>query len=160
MMKRGDEMPAMPNISSLLRPESVAVDVRAASKKQVFMEAARMLAASSGVTEAKIFKALLDRENLGSTGFGRGAAVPHARIQDMASTHMVFMRLARPVDFEASDDLPVDLVCAIVGNYGATVEPLKALAGACRSLRNPETLAKLRKAGNAAELYSGLIEAG
>ena len=99
----------MLKIGSLLRPENVAVGVKAASKKQVFLEAAKMLAASSGLTEAEIFRALLDRENLGSTGFGRGAAVPHARIHDLGNTYMVFMRLAQPVDFDANDGQPVDL---------------------------------------------------
>lgn len=150
----------MLKISSLLRPKNVAVGVKAASKKQVFLEAAKMLAASSGLTEAEIFRALLDRENLGSTGFGRGTAVPHARIHNLGNTYMVFMRLAQPVDFDANDGQPVDLVGTIVGNYGATVEPLKALAGACRSLRNSDTLARLRQARNAADLYAGLIEAG
>lgn len=151
---------AMRRIADLIRPENVAIDLTATSKKQVLLEAAKLLATSSRLPEMEIFKALVDRETLGSTGFGRGVAVPHARIRNLDHTYMAFLRLARPVDFEASDDQPVDLICAIVGNYGATAEPLEALAGACRSLRNPETLAKLRLARNTAELYAALIEAG
>ncbi|MFU0503143.1 PTS sugar transporter subunit IIA [Pseudaminobacter sp. NGMCC 1.201702] len=150
----------MLRIAELIRPENIAVDVSATAKRHALLEAAKLLAASSGLPESRIFMALIDRENLGSTGFGRGVAVPHARISGLARTHMAFLRLARPVDFEASDEQPVDLICAIIGNYGAAAEPLEALASACRTLRNPETLAKLRLARNRADLYSVLIEAG
>jgi PTS system nitrogen regulatory IIA component len=150
----------MLRIADLISPENVTTDLPATSKKQVLLEAAKLLAASSHLPGLGILKALIDRENLGSTGFGRGVAVPHARIRGLARTQMAFLRLARPVDFEANDDEPVDLICAIVGNYGAAAEPLEALAGACRTLRNPETLAKLRAARNGADLYSVLIEAG
>ena len=148
----------MPRIASLLGLENVAIDLRATSKKHALLEVAKLLSASSGLTESTIFTTLMGRENLGSTGFGKGVAVPHARIPRVDSTHMVFVRLARPVDFEASDDQPVDLICAIIGNYGSTTEPFEALVGACRVLRNPETLTKLRQVRNAVDFYSILAE--
>ncbi|WP_047146025.1 PTS sugar transporter subunit IIA [Aquamicrobium sp. LC103] len=144
--------------SEIFRPEDVAIGVDAPTVKQVLLQAARLLAASSNLPEAEIFKALVDRESLGSTAVGHGVAAPHARIQGAGRAHAVFLRLARPIDFEAGDDRPVDLVCAIIGDYHASAELLRTLAGACRGLRNAETLAKLRQARNSGELYSMLIE--
>lgn len=150
----------MPRMADLLRPENVAVDLAATSKKHALLEVAKLLSASSGLPESAMFTTLVDRENLGSTGFGRGVAVPHARIPQVDGTHMAFVRLSRPVDFEASDDEPVDLICAMIGNYGSATEPLEVLVGACRVLRNPETLTKLRKARNSSEFYTVLSEEG
>jgi PTS system nitrogen regulatory IIA component len=148
----------VPRIANLLGPENVVIDLRATSKKHALVEVSKLLAAPSGLTESAIFSTLIDRENLGSTGFGKGVAVPHARVPHVASTHMVFVRLARPVDFEASDDQPVDLICAIIGNYGSAAEPFEALVGACRVLRNPKTLTKLRNVRTAVDFHSILAE--
>ncbi|WP_394891592.1 PTS sugar transporter subunit IIA [Mesorhizobium sp. AaZ16] len=149
----------MLRIIDLLSPEDIGLDVRAMSKKHVLLELARMLATRSGLLDTPIFQALADRENLGTTGFGQGIAVPHARLRELGTTHAALVRLAEPVDFDAGDDRPVDLVCAIIGPEGSTQEPFEALVSACRVLRNPETLAKLRQAGSAAAVHSILAEA-
>lgn len=146
--------------AQIFRPEDVAINVQAPTVKQVLLEAAHRLAAKSGLAQSDIFKALIDRESLGSTAVGHGVAAPHACIQGAGCTCTTFFRLARPVDFGAGDDQPVDLVCAIIGNYRASAELSQTLAGVGRSLRNAETLAKLRQAESADELYSVLIEAG
>jgi PTS system nitrogen regulatory IIA component len=146
-------------ITDMLGQERLGIDVKANSKKQVLLEVARMLAIPSGLHDSTIFRALAGREDLGTTGFGQGIAVPHARLRELESTYAVLARLADPVDFEASDDRPVDLVCAIIGPEGPTTAPFEALVSACRILRNPETLAKLRQASSAAMLHSVLAEA-
>ena len=146
-------------IIDLLSPEDIDLDVRAMSKKHALLELARMLAVRSGLPDTVIFQTLADRENLGTTGFGQGIAVPHARIRELGTTHATLTRLVEPVDFEAGDGQPVDLICAIIGPEGPTQEPFEALVSACRVLRNPETLAKLRQAGSAAAVRSILAEA-
>ena len=149
----------MLRIIDLLSPEDIGLDVRAMSKKHALLELARMLAVSSGLPDTLIFQALADRENLGTTGFGQAIAVPHARLRELGTTHATLVRLAEPVDFEAGDGRPVDLICAIIGPEGPTQEPFEALVSACRVLRNPESLAKLRQAGSAAAVRSILAEA-
>ena len=84
--------------------------------------------------------------------------MPHARVPRVDGTHMVFVRLARPVDFEAGDDQPVDLICAIIGSYESTTEPFEALVGARRVVRNPETLTMLRQVRNVVDFHSILAE--
>ncbi len=113
-----DEDTALVRIAELVGPERVGIDVRAISKKQVLLEVAKMLAVPSGLHDTTIFRALAGREDLGTTGFGQGIAVPHARLRELESTYAVVARLAKPVDFEAGDDRPVDLVCAIIGPGG------------------------------------------
>lgn len=149
----------MLRITDLLSLEDVGLDVRAMSKKHVLLELARMLAVRSGLPDTRIFQALADRETLGTTAFGQGIAVPHARLRELVTTHAALIRLAEPVDFEADDDRPVDLVCAIIGPEGPTTEPFEALVSASRVLRNPEMLAKLRQAGSAVAVHSILAEA-
>ena len=149
----------MLRIIDLLSPEDIGLDVRVMSKKHALLELARMLAVNSGLPDTLIFQALADRENLGTTGFGQAIAVPHARLRELGTTHATLVRLAEPVDFEAGDGRPVDLICAIIGPEGPTQEPFEALVSACRVLRNPETLAKLRQAGSAAAVRSILAEA-
>lgn len=148
----------MIRIARLLHPENMAFDVAATCKKQALLKVAKLLATSSNMSESAVFKALADREKLGSTGFGHGTAVPHARLSQLGTTQAAFIRLVRPVDFEASDDEPVDLICAIIGPEGPTTEPFEALVSACRSLRNQETVSRLRKAGSAVAIHEALAE--
>ena len=150
----------MLRIADIITPEAIVIGLEASSKKQALLSVARMLAHSVSLPEARVFKALVEREALGPTGFGNGVAVPHARMAGLDDTHAFFARLAVPVDFGASDDQPVDLVCAIIGPEGSTTEPFEALVSVCRALRNPEAAARLRKAESAFDLYVILAETG
>lgn len=149
----------MQHICDFLGVDDIAIGVEAPCKKQALLESARMLARSSGLPEMATLQAFVDREAMGSTGFGDGTAAPHARLPKADGTHAVFLRLATPVNFEAIDGHPVDLICAIVGPEGEATEPLIALASACRVLRNPEASVKLRQADCAQTFHAVLVEA-
>lgn len=148
----------MLHIADIMTPEAVAIRESASSKKQALLDASHMLAGQTGLSDASIFRALIEREALGSTGFGGGVAVPHARVKGLERTHAVFIRLVVPVDYSANDEAPVDLICAIVGPEGPASEPFEALVGVCRALRRGETVAKLRRAESAVALHSVLAE--
>ena len=144
-------------IVDLLAPADVMVGLRANSKENLIRELARRAAAATGVDAAAIANALLSRERLGSTGLGKGFALPHARIAGLTRFFGAFARLARPIDYQAIDDAPVDLVFLLLIPAGAETEHVAALAAISRRLRNTEVLAGVRKAGDAASLHELLI---
>jgi len=143
----------MHDFSDLLRPEAVYEGVGVAHKKALFAQlctAADALGLDGRLTADR----LAAREKLGSTGFGGGVAIPHARLPDLSAVTGVFMRLAQPIEFDAVDDLPVDLVFMLVSPVDAGAEHLKALARVSRRLRDRTFLAKLRGAGSPDALYA------
>jgi len=149
----------MNDFSDMLRPDAVLTNMVAANKKAVFQQlstiAADNLADATGRIDAKSIADLLTaREKLGSTGFGGGVAIPHAKLPGLSQVTGVFARLAQPIDFQAVDDLPVDLVFMLVSPVDAGAEHLKALARVSRRLRDRTFLAKLRGAGSPDALYA------
>ena len=100
----------------------------------------------------------MDREGLGPTGVGQGIALPHARIAEAQDVFGLFLRLEKPLDFDAVDRQPVDLVFSLIAPEDAGVDHLKALALVSRTLRNPATCAKLRANSDAATLHTILTE--
>ena len=103
-------------------------------------------------------EALLEREILGPTGVGRGVALPHARIESLDQIVGCFIKLDRPIDFDAVDRQPVDLVFALFAPLESGVEHLKALALVSRTLRDPEVCMKLRNNDDAGTLLAILQE--
>jgi len=144
-------------VSDLLEPRDVFANLRAADKGRALRELARRAAAFANVPEQVIHDALLAREQLGSTGVGAGVAMPHARIAGLNAFHGIFARLAKPIDFDAVDGRPVDLIFLILAPDGA--DSLAALACASRALRDPATAKRLRDAADADALYAILAEA-
>ncbi len=145
-------------LHELLTPESVVAGLKATSKKQALQELARHASALTGVVERRIFDVLLERERLGSTGVGVGVAIPHARLGDIKTLFGLFARFENPVDFDAVDDLPVDLMFLLVAPESAGADHLKALARVSRLLRDKANCAKLRGADNSDALYALLAE--
>ena len=145
-------------VSDLLKPESVIADLRVADKGRALRDLARRAAPLAGVPEAVVRDALLAREELGSTGVGAGVAMPHARIAGLDGIHTLFARLSKPIDFEAVDGRPVDLVFLILAPEGAGAAHLAALACASRALRDPTTARRLRETTEADALYAILAE--
>ncbi len=127
-----------------LTPDAIIANLRATSKKQVLQELARRAADVTGGHERTIFDVLLERERLGTTGVGRGVAIPHGRLSSINRVHGVFARLERPVDFDAIDDQPVDLIFLLLAPEQAGADHLKALARVSRLLRDEPLCAKLR----------------
>lgn len=144
----------MTDFSDLLQPETVIEGLAPKTRKALFTELADVLARTHGLDAAEVARALGDREKLGSTGFGGGTAIPHGRIAGLRHIVGVFARLSQPLDFEAVDGLPVDLVFAMLSPTDAGAEHLKALARVSRQLRDRAFVAKLRGAGSPDALYA------
>lgn len=144
----------MTDLSDLLRPEAVATDLAVASKKASLIALAGLAAPQFGLDPRFVADRIGDRERLGSTGFGHGVAIPHARIEGLPYIAGAFARLAQPVEYQAVDELPVDLVFLLLSPVDAGADHLKALARVSRALRDARLLAKLRGAGSRDALYA------
>jgi PTS system nitrogen regulatory IIA component len=140
-------------IRDLLQPEAVIAGLKVTSKKQALQELARHAATVTGVNERKIFETLLERERLGTTGVGNGIAIPHGKLSELSKLYGVFARLEKPIDFDAIDEQPVDLVFLLLAPEAAGADHLKALARVSRLLRDAATCEKLRGAKTADGLY-------
>jgi len=126
------------------------------NKKQALQELAARAAVLSGQNERVIFDILAQREKLGSTAVGNGIAIPHGKMPTLPRLFGLFARLDRPVDFEALDNQPVDLIFLLLAPEGAGADHLKALARIARLLRDPSIAHKLRASHDAESLYAVL----
>ncbi|HEX9555805.1 MAG TPA: PTS sugar transporter subunit IIA [Reyranella sp.] len=142
----------------LIGPEAVLASLKASGKKALLAELASRAAAVFTLDERRLFDRLLERERLGSTGIGGGIAIPHARMASLAKPVGLFARLAHPIDFDAIDERPVDIVFLLAAPEGAGADHLKALARVSRLLRDRALVDKLRATGNAEALYALLVE--
>jgi PTS system nitrogen regulatory IIA component len=143
-------------LTDLVVPQAVVPALRVNSKKQALQELAARAAAMSGRSDREIFEVLMQRERLGSTGIGSGIAIPHGKLAKLDRLFGVFARLERPVDFEALDGQPVDLMFLLLAPEAAGADHLKALARVARLLRDPEVARKLRESRDAEALYAVL----
>ena len=140
-------------IRDLLTPEAVIAGLKVTSKKQALQELARHAATVTGVNERRIFETLLERERLGTTGVGNGIAIPHGKLSELTRLYGVFARVEKPIDFDAIDEQPVDLIFLLLAPEAAGADHLKALARVSRLLRDAGTCEKLRGAKTADGLY-------
>lgn len=146
------------NLADIVDAQSVLPNVRAQGKKQLLQELAQALAKTVAIDYRIIFETLLTREKLGSTGIGQGIAIPHGKVATLTRVYGLFARLATPIDFEAVDGQPVDLVFVLLAPDHAGADHLKALARISRLLRDPGVVAKLRGTDTAEGLYAILTE--
>lgn len=144
----------MNDLGDLLSPDAVRSGTPAGSKKKLFALLGEAAATAYGLEAAEVADRLSAREKLGSTGFGGGIAIPHGKIAGLPAVCGLFVRLDKPLDFASVDDLPVDLVFALLSPPDAGAEHLKALARVSRRLRDRAFTAKLRGAGSADALYA------
>jgi nitrogen PTS system EIIA component len=145
-------------IAEFIAPDRVALDLRVRDKAQLLQELAKRAEPSSGGLSADtILAALRSREQLGSTGLGKGFALPHARIEGLTRFVGLLARLARPIDYDAIDNAPVDLVFLLLMPADAGNNHVAALAAVSRRFRDGDTTARLRKA-DAATAY-GILTA-
>jgi nitrogen PTS system EIIA component len=145
-------------LSEILRLEGVVPNLKAANKKQLLQELAGHAGRLTKLDPRAVLETLLRREKLGSTGFGHGIAIPHGKFAGIDRVHGVFARLAQPVDFDAVDDQPVDLVFALLAPEAAGADHLKALARISRLFRDQTVVQKLRGTGDREGLYAILTE--
>jgi nitrogen PTS system EIIA component len=145
-------------IADILTPAGVIANLRAGNKRQALQELAKRAAQLTGRPERAIFEVLLERERLGTTGIGRGTAIPHGRMTDLQQLYGMFARLEKPIDFEAIDNQPVDIIFLLLTPATAGAEHLKALARISRLLRDKTICDKLRGTDRADALYALLTD--
>jgi nitrogen PTS system EIIA component len=146
------------HLGDFISPEAVMPLLKVNSKKQLLTELSARAARIAGIEEHDIFDVLWQRERLGSTGLGEGVAIPHGKIAGLKRIVGVFARLAEPVDFDAVDGAPVDIVFLLLAPEGAGADHLKALARISRLLREGSAVEKLRASKDTAALYAVLTE--
>lgn len=144
----------MEDFSDLLSADGVLAELTVPSKKVLFQHLAQIAERIVGIDQRLVIDRLVDRERLGSTGFGAGIAIPHGKIDGLSHVTGLFARLAQPIDFQAIDGMPVDLVFLLLSPPEGGVEHLKALARVSRRLRDRAFVAKLRGAGSRDALYA------
>ncbi len=145
-------------IVDLLSTEGVVANLKVSSKKQTLQELAQRAAAVTGAEERAIFDVLLERERLGTTGVGNGIAIPHGKLSEIERLYGLFARLEVPVEFEAIDEQPVDLIFLLLAPEEAGADHLKALARVSRLLRDKAMCEKLRGADESDALFALLTE--
>ena len=145
-------------LADILSEDSVIVCSESKTKLDVLHRLAEQAAKITGQDAATIFEAVNDREQLGSTGLGNGIAIPHGKFAGLNGVTALFAKLDTPVEFEAVDDQPVDLVMLLLAPMGAGADHLKALARVARILRTDSVVARLRRCGDADELYGILTQ--
>ncbi|MDA1058782.1 MAG: PTS IIA-like nitrogen regulatory protein PtsN [Proteobacteria bacterium] len=145
-------------ISDLLSSEAVVSNLKVTGKKQALQEVAIVAARITGRDEREIFDILLERERLGTTGVGHGIAIPHGKLKGLDRLHGIFARLERPIDFDAIDDEPVDLVFVLLAPETAGADHLKALARISRLLRDRALCEKIRGSDGRDAVFAILTE--
>jgi len=144
-------------ISDFLAPENALVDISSSDKPRLLRDLSDRATASVGLPADMISAALLKREALGSTGLGSGVAIPHARLADLRTPFGALVRLRKPMDFEAIDGQPVDIVFLLLLPEARGQEQLNVLALVARTLRTAEICRLLRQAPDSAGLYRSVV---
>ncbi|KGK43095.1 PTS fructose transporter subunit IIA [Nitrincola sp. A-D6] len=145
-------------ISELLTESLTLCHIDAVSKKRVLEIASETLAAEIDELEAEdVFSALLNRERLGSTGIGDGVAIPHCRLAGCTRALALLITLKEPIDFDAIDNRPVDLLCCLLVPEDAATEHLQTLAGLAELFSQSEIREALRSETEASALYSSFV---
>lgn len=141
-------------IADLIGPNQVLLGLRVADKAQLLAELARRAATAVPLAQATILRALAAREQLGSTGLGKGFALPHAQLEGLSTFYALCVRLQRPIDYEAIDGKPVDLVILLLTPEADSARHLPTLAALSRPLRDEAFVQRLRRAPDAAALHN------
>ena len=145
-------------LAKILNTKSIITNLNVDSKKNLFQEISLQCSTLFGLDQKEVFPALSEREALGPTGMGDGMAIPHARVSKVESVEGLFIRLEKPILFEAIDGIPVDLIFVLLAPLGTSGDHLKALARVSRLLRNESTRHKLRSNNDSSVIYSMLTE--
>jgi PTS system nitrogen regulatory IIA component len=148
---------SMNDLSDLLTIDRVDAGLSVANKKALFQQLGILSGRKLGIEAKTIVTALAEREKNGSTGYGGGVAIPHGRIEGLGGEFGLFVRLSQPIDFQSVDGLPVDLVFLLLSAPDAGAAHLKALASVSRTLRDRETVAKLRGARSRDAIFALLV---
>ena len=145
-------------MTDLVGRDGIIANLRVTSKKQALQELAKRAAELIGKPEWAIFEVLIERERLGTTGVGNGIAIPHGKPPDLDRLYALFARLETPIDFDATDEQPVDLICVLLAPETAGADHLKALTRVSRLLRDRAICEKLRGTNSAEAIHALLTE--
>lgn len=145
-------------VSTLLKPENVFPAMDAGSKRRLFELVGQAFEASEGVSAKEVFESLSSRERLGCTALGHGIAIPHGRIKGLNETACAFVRPKEPIDFDAPDSVPVDLLFILLAPAAASDLHLQILAELAQMFSEKEMRDKLRAAPDAEALYNLIRE--
>lgn len=145
-------------ISDLFSLEGVIASLRVTSKKQALQNLARRAAEITGEGQSAIFEVMTERERLGTTGLGNGIAIPHGKLAGLDKVYGLFARLETPIDFDALNEQPVDLICPLLAPESAGADHLRALAQVSRLLRDPSICKQLRSYDRAEEIHALLTK--
>ena len=140
-------------LSEILSADRVVAGAALNSKKKVLEDLSRLLSGGTSLASGDIFNSLVGREKLGSTGLGHGVAIPHGRVAGVPQSVGAFMRLKHPIDYDAHDGQPVDLVFGLLVPQQATEEHLKHLAAIAEMFSNEQFCAKLRDTTDDKQLH-------
>ncbi|MCH4150960.1 MAG: PTS sugar transporter subunit IIA [Sphingobium sp.] len=144
----------MTDFHDLVVPETVSAGLTVNGKKQLFLTLADMAARAYGLNADEVYDRLNERERLGSTGFGNGIAIPHAKIPGLDHVCGLVVRLETPIAFDAVDEVPVDIVFSLLSPADSGAEHLKMLARVSRYLRSGQNAARIRGAGSSEALLA------
>lgn len=147
------------DLSDLVGADRIIMDLRSRDKAELLGELARRAAEQLGLESRSVLAALSARERMGSTGLGRGFALPHARLDGVARPFGMLARLVQPIDFAAIDGQPVDLVVLVLIPKESQ-DHVAALAAVARTMRDEATLRQIRKARSAFILHRHLTGPG
>ena len=146
------------NDVTMLAEKNIFLGLKSGSKREFLQDLAKHASEVSGIDALTIFDAIMERENLGSTGFGAGTAMPHSRFADLDHVCVFFAKPSYPVEFDAVDGQPVDLVFLLMSPENSGADHLTALAQLSRILKDEVVVDKLRKMSRPAEIYALLHE--
>ncbi|BCO29102.1 nitrogen regulatory protein [Rhodoferax lithotrophicus] len=147
----------MNRLASILSAAQVQVQVDISSKKRAFEEAGLLFENLHGLSRALVTDSLFSRERLGSTGLGHGVAIPHGRIKGLKSPMAAVFQLARPIAFEAPDELPVGLMIFLLVPEAATQKHLEILSEIAEMLSDSQLRDKMSASTQADELHQLII---
>ncbi len=146
-------------LADLISPERVACGIKASSKKRVLEQLSDLIVRGEpGLSQTEVFESLVSRERLGSTGLGKGVAIPHGRLKTGGHTVVAFIRLDQGVDYDAPDGEPVDLLCAMIVPPESTDEHLQILATLSELFGDTQFRERLRSAADTEALFTLLTE--
>lgn len=147
------------NISNILTEKNIFLELKSGSKREFLQDLAQRASEVSGIDALTIFDSILERENLGSTGFGSGTALPHSRFAGLDKVYAFYAKPSYPLDFDAIDNKPVDSVFLLMSPESSGADHLTALALLSRVLKDETTNKKLRQMSRSTEIYALLNEA-
>ncbi len=144
------------SVSDVLSEDMILNEVEADSKRHLLEQISEFVASRKGLDKNSVFEAVLERENLGSTGYGNGVAFPHARLEGLEEVVTVLARLQNPIDYDALDNMPVDIVAFMISPENSGDDHLRTLAVFSRILKNKDICKEIRAAKGIHDIYRAM----